>query len=63
MNLKHYAENFKSLVQKSMDYDLGQASLNFSNIRLLSGYLGPGGAERVDYKLAQGNLGEILEIS
>ena len=28
-----------------------------------SGYLGPGGAERVDYKLAQGNLGEILEIS
>ena len=29
----------------------------------MSGYLGPGGVERVDYKLAQGNLGEILEIS
>lgn len=29
----------------------------------MSGYLGPGGAEKVDYKLAQGNLGEILEIS
>ena len=32
VNLKHYAENFNSLVQKSIDHDLGQASLNFSNI-------------------------------